>query len=303
MGLLDARNLEIAVIVDNFYDGLLPSASDVERYGLVQGGGIAPPLHAEHGLSYLISWDADRRHKILVDFGLSGTGVRDNVARMGLDLSDVEALCLSHGHFDHFLGLAELLPLLPRGIPFYAGNDVFRHRYLSLGGTRHDLGQLSRDLLGDFDVRLLREPAEILPGAIASGPIQRRTSFEKGSPSSFVATDEGLRPDDFPGEQALGFPTEDGLVVVSSCAHAGIVNTVLHLRDVSGVRHVRAAIGGFHLSGAPAEKIAATVSAMRDIGPDRLVPMHCTGPDAERLFHAEMPEATAVNAAGSRWHF
>ena len=303
MELAEVRDLEITVLVDNFYDGLLPAAADVERYGIVADGRIAPPLHAEHGLSYLISWVTDRRHQLLVDFGLSPRGVRENAERMGVDLTQVEALVLSHGHFDHYLGLGELLPLLPKGIPFYTGDDVFRHRYLSYAGTTHDLGELSRELLAGFDLRIVADPAEILPGALVSGQITRRTAFELGSPATLVEAGDDIRQDDFPGEQALGFRTRDGLVVVSSCAHAGIVNTVLHLQETSATDRVRAVIGGFHLSGAPEGKVAATVGAMREIAPERLVPMHCTGPQAERAFHAALPEATAVNAAGSRWHF
>lgn len=298
-----SRNVEIAVLMDNYSDGLLPSTPEVSRYGLVREGKLAPPLLAEHGLSYLVSWHSDQPHLILLDFGLSASGVRENLNRMGFKLDRVEALVLSHGHFDHYGGLAELLPLLPPGIPLYAGEDVFSHRYLKAGEQMADAGQLSKEVLAGMEIRLIKEPQEILPGALLSGEIPRRTEFEKGAPNLLIEEDGEVHPDDFSGEQAMAFRTEEGLVVISACAHAGIVNTVRHFQEVTGVREIRGVIGGFHLSGAPEGKIRATVEAVAELGANRLVPMHCTGVVAQRELAERLPEATGVNAVGSRWRF
>ncbi|MCY0886466.1 MAG: MBL fold metallo-hydrolase [Firmicutes bacterium] len=298
------RDLEITVVMDNLSDGLLASGPEVDRYGLTGGASLSVPLVSEHGLSYFISWTAEgERHHLLLDFGLSAGGTRHNLEQLGLDPGRVEALVLSHGHFDHFGGLAALRPLLPAGIPFYAGADVFRHRYLVAGGVRADVGALDPGLVEGFRVELLEAPREVLPGAWLSGPIARTTPFETGSPYLLVETPAGVVADTFPGEQALAFPTPEGLVVISSCAHAGIVNTVRHLQAVTGVERVAAVLGGFHLSGAPRERVEATVDALAVLEPARLVPMHCTGLQAWQRFAERLPEATAVNAVGSRWRF
>ena len=303
MELRISRNLEITVLMDNFSDGLLPSTPEVSRHGLVRDGRLSPPLIAEHGLSYLIAWEADRSHQILLDFGLSAAGVRQNLETLGLDLSGVEAVVLSHGHFDHYGGLAALAPLLPSGIPLYAGVDVFRHRYLKLGEQLADGGQLRKDSLGALAPRLVRQPQEILPGALLSGEIPRLTEFEKGAPNLLVEEDGEIQQDNFVGEQALGFRTGEGLVVISACAHAGIVNTVRHFQELTGEKRIRGVIGGFHLSGAPEGKIRATVAALAELDAKRLVPMHCTGVVAQRELAERMPEITGVNAVGSRWRF
>lgn len=298
-----SRNVEITVLMDNFSDGSLPMAPDVTRYRLVMDGKLAPPLMAEHGVSYLVTWESDRPHQILLDFGLSTHGVRQNLDGMGLKLDGVEALVLSHGHFDHYGGLAELVPLLPKGLPLYAGEDVFNHRYLKAGEQVADVGQLSKEVLAGMEIRLIREPREILPGALLSGEIPRRTEFEKGAPNFLVEEDGVVHSDNFVGEQALCFKTEQGLVVISPCAHAGIVNTIRHFQEVTGEREVRGVIGGFHLFAAPAEKIRATVEAVVELGAKTVVPMHCTGMVAQREMAERMPEATGVNAVGSRWRF
>lgn len=108
----------------------------------------------------------------------------------------------------------------------------------------------------------------------------------------------------FPGEQSLVFNVKGkGLVVVSSCAHAGIINTVRQAKKISGVEKLHAVIGGFHLTGAPPEKIQKTVADMKAINPDYIVPMHCTGWPAITTFQREMPQQFVLNMAGTRYIF
>ena len=113
-----------------------------------------------------------------------------------------------------------------------------------------------------------------------------------------------LEPDLFQGEQALVFNLkEKGLVVVSSCAHAGIINTIRHAQKITGVEHVHAVLGGFHLTGAEPALIEQTVADMKSIHPDYIAPMHCTGFEAITAFAREMPEEFILNTAGTRYVF
>jgi 7,8-dihydropterin-6-yl-methyl-4-(beta-D-ribofuranosyl)aminobenzene 5'-phosphate synthase len=129
-------------------------------------------------------------------------------------------------------------------------------------------------------------------------------TYEKGFSRLLVKRGETLEPDPFQGEQALVFNVRGkGLVVVSSCAHAGIINTTRHAQKIAGAEHVHAVLGGFHLSGAEPALIKQTVADMKRIAPDYIVPMHCTGFEAITAFAKEMPEQFILNTVGTRYVF
>ncbi len=315
-GLKSVHELRIMVLMDNYYDGLLPSTTYAHRRGLSsEGTGIAPlppPLRAEHGLSYYVEVARGReRHALLCDFGASPDGVARNLEALSLDLSGAEALVLSHGHFDHYLGLGQVvsrhLPATRRPLPLYLGKEAFARRFMvPPKGRTVDLGRLSPEEVANLglEVRQVDRPAEILPGVLVTGEIPRETPFEQGAPVLQIERDGQLVADRFPGELSLVFHVENrGLVVLSSCAHAGIVNTVRWARQLTGTGGVLAIIGGFHLSGAPAEKVARTVEALREFGPEVIVPMHCTGFQATTAIAEGFPGAFTLNSVGTEYRF
>jgi len=315
----EVKKLVVTVITDNYYDCLRwnlrpPDFKFVRR--CMSGPGSS--VHAEHGLSYFIETFVEgKSNACMFDYGLDFQGVSKNMELLKLDLNKLEALGLSHGHFDHWGSLVSILKYngtkIRKGIPLYVGEEVFAHRFGNMpaglyepSGMR-DLGQLKREdieNLGLVKIIEIREPTPMVPGAYLTGNIERVTEYEKGSPLGLIKRGDQMEQDLFIGEQALVFNVKGkGLVVLTSCAHAGIVNTVRHAQKMSGINKVHAVIGGFHLVGAPVPKIEKTIADIKAINPDYIVPMHCTGWEAITAFEREMPGQFIINTAGTRYNF
>jgi 7,8-dihydropterin-6-yl-methyl-4-(beta-D-ribofuranosyl)aminobenzene 5'-phosphate synthase len=307
--------LAVTVVTDNYYDKLRPDQKIARRARIGHG----TSMHSEHGLSYHIEvTTSGRTQAFMFDYGVEGEGVAKNMKLLKIDLGRLEAFALSHGHYDHWGSLIYLLKkhkaLIRKGAPLYVGEETFARRF-SRPPARpgdppkdaEDLGQLAREKierLGLVGIVEITSPTEVVPGAFLTGNIERVTAYEKGFARLLVKRGKALEPDSFPGEQALVFNVkEKGLVVVSSCAHAGIINTIRHAQKITGVEHVLAVLGGFHLTGAEPALIEQTLAEMKRIDPDYIVPMHCTGFEAITAFAREMPEQFILNTAGTRYVF
>ena len=167
-----------------------------------------------------------------------------------------------------------------------------------------DIGQLDKQAIQGSGVRLteVKKPIQIIPGCYSTGRIERVTDYETVPPSLLVERNGKIQPDDFRGEQALFFNIRGkGLVVLSGCAHAGIVNTIKQAQRVSGIKKVHAILGGFHLVNAKPEIIQKTVSDIKGIGPDFVAPAHCTGFEAIVAFSQAMPKEFILNTAGTQY--
>jgi 7,8-dihydropterin-6-yl-methyl-4-(beta-D-ribofuranosyl)aminobenzene 5'-phosphate synthase len=311
-------NLAVTVITDNYYDKLRPDQKIARRAKFPHGSS----MHGEHGLSYHVEASTSgRTHAFMFDYGVEGEAIVKNMKLLEIDLGSLEAFALSHGHYDHWGSLIFLLNrhrgLIKKGIPLYVGEEVFARRFArppakadrpgNNAEDAEDLGQLAREeieRLGLVQIVEITEPTEVVPGAFLTGNIERVTTYEKGFARLLIQRGDALEPDLFKGEQALTFNVkEKGLVVVSSCAHAGIINTVKHAQKVTGIEHVHAVLGGFHLTGAEPALIEQTVADMKRIAPDYIVPMHCTGFEAITAFAKEMPEQFVLNTVGTRYVF
>jgi 7,8-dihydropterin-6-yl-methyl-4-(beta-D-ribofuranosyl)aminobenzene 5'-phosphate synthase len=259
-------------------------------------------LMAEHGLAFHIEAGPQR---LLFDTGQSAL-LAHNAPRLGIDLSQLGALALSHGHYDHTGGLPALAELAPYAT-LHVHPAALAPRYAqNPDGTTRPVG------ISESSLAILRARApqvlyanartEVLPGFFLSGEIPRATDFEDvGGP--FVLDELAERPDLILDDQALFFDTRDGLVVLLGCAHAGVVNTLRHVRQLLPGRPIHAVLGGMHLLNASSERMTRTVEALRDLGVRKLGPAHCTGAvAAARLWH-EFPEACAACAVGSRFTF
>lgn len=315
----EIEKLVVTVITDNYYDCLRwnlnpPDYKFVKRHMIIPGAS----LHAEHGLAYYIETVVDgKTHSFMFDYGLDFQGVSKNMEILDLDVKKLEALGLSHGHFDHFENLISILRCnrtkIKKGIPLYVGEEAFGHRFVNLPVGLYDpsglnsLGQLNREeieTLGLVKIVEIKEPTPIVPGAYLTGNIERVTDYEKGSPILFIKKGDKMELDLFMGEQSLVFNLKGkGLVVLSSCAHAGIVNTVKHAQKMTGINKIHTVIGGYHLIGAPMPKIQKTIADIKAINPDYVVPMHCSGWEAISTFAKEMPKQFVINTAGTRYFF
>jgi 7,8-dihydropterin-6-yl-methyl-4-(beta-D-ribofuranosyl)aminobenzene 5'-phosphate synthase len=224
-----------------------------------------------------------------------------------------DAFGLSHGHFDHWGAFTELLAMnrtrIKKGTPLYVGEGAFERRYALLPGTtdRLDIGRLNKAAIeasGLVRVVEVKGPTEVMPGGYFSGNVERVTEYEKVPPGLFVKQGDAVVADSFPGEQAMAFNVRGkGLVVLSGCAHRGIVNTVRHVQKMAGIEKVYAVVGGFHLVNAKPEVIERTIADMLAINPAYVVPAHCTGFEASIAFSKAMPEQFILNTAGTTYTF
>lgn len=305
----EVEKLTVWVLTDNFYDSLRPDSEIAKRYRVLPGKSI----HAEHGLSYFIETVSNgKTTRCMFDYGLDPAGVMNNVALLGLDLGEASAFSLSHGHFDHWMASVAILKRYQSKIagetPFYVGEEAFAHRYSLRPGTTEamDIGQLKKEDIEALGLKVVevKEPTQIVPGAYSTGNIERVTPYEKPPPSLLIKRGEKPEPDDFRGEQALFFKVKGkGLVVLSGCAHAGIVNTVKHSQKIAETDQLHAVLGGFHLINAKQEIIDNTVADIKALKPDHVVPTHCTGFEAITTFAREMPEQFTLNTAGTQYTF
>jgi 7,8-dihydropterin-6-yl-methyl-4-(beta-D-ribofuranosyl)aminobenzene 5'-phosphate synthase len=301
--------VRIWILTDNYYDALRPDSEVAKRYRVTPG----ESMHAEHGLAYFVETVVDGQTSTCVfDFGLDPRGIVNNARLLKIDLGSANVFVLSHGHFDHWTGAIEVLRQntgsAARGKQSYVGEEAFLHRYSRRTGTDElmDIGQLDRQVIQESGVSVteVKTPTQIIPGCVCTGKIERVTAYERVPPSLLVQRDGKIQPDDFRGEQALFFNIRGkGLVVLSGCAHAGIVNTIKQCQRVSGVKKVHAVLGGFHLINAKPEIIQNTVADIKEIGPDFIAPAHCTGFEAIVAFSQAMPEEFILNTAGTRYTF
>ena len=300
----------ITIITDNYYDALRPDARVTKRFRTQPGKW----MHAEHGLSYFIETASNGKTSgFMFDYGLDAQGVKRNMDVLGIDVGKAEGFGLSHGHFDHWGAFTGMLAMnrarIKKGTPLYLGEGAFERRYSLVPGTTEklDIGQLSRaDIEASGLVRIVevKSPTEVMPGGYFSGNVERVTEYEKLPPVLLVKRGDAVVADSFPGEQAMAFNVKGkGLVVVSGCAHRGIVNTVKHIQKMAGIEKVYAVVGGFHLVNAKPEVIEKTIADLKAINPEFIVPAHCSGFEATVAFSKAMPEQFILNTAGTRYTF
>jgi 7,8-dihydropterin-6-yl-methyl-4-(beta-D-ribofuranosyl)aminobenzene 5'-phosphate synthase len=310
--------LTVTTLVDNSYDALLVDDGPARRKGSLaappvpadqfDGGVTYPGLVAEHGFSALVTVRrGDRTHTVLYDTGISPDGLADNIERLGLDVGAIEAVVLSHGHFDHaggFLGLSRFRGR--SGLPITVHPLVWsRRRIVFPGKPVFELPTLRRSSLEaeGFDVVERRQPSVIIGGSVlVTGEVDRTTDFEIGMPYHEANRDGRWEPDPLIlDDQALVVHVRDvGLAVLTGCGHAGVVNIARHAMRLTGVDRLHGLVGGFHLSGPGFEPvIGPTVEALLALAPGLVVPGHCSGWKAQHKIAAALPESFLPNAVGT----
>ena len=309
--------LLVTTLVDNVYDALLAGDERTRRVPIdvattaapaFDGGRTAVGLVAEHGFAALVTVRrGGTTTTLLFDTGLSPDGMLTNADRLGVDLSTVQGVVLSHGHFDHAGGLVGLGRRfggrrLPMVVHPYA---LTRRRQAVPGREPWELPTLSpRALNGEgFTVVERREPSLLVDGCVLlTGEVDRTTDFETGMQPTHQALRDGeWVPDQLVhDDQAVVVNVRDkGLVILTGCGHAGIVNIVRYAKRLTGVDRVHAVLGGLHLRGGAV--VEQTIKALAAEAPGVVVPAHCTSFMAQHAMLAAMPDAFKPNAVGSRF--
>ncbi|MCW4037449.1 MAG: MBL fold metallo-hydrolase [Candidatus Bathyarchaeota archaeon] len=248
---------------------------------------LQPELQAKHGLSIYIEAKV-RREKIIVlmDTGPSPEIILHNADAMDVDLKKVQVILLSHGHYDHTGGVIGALTRVREPIPVLAHPKTFDPKFAYRPHIRHIGSPVSRSEIQAAGgiVLTATNPVNIGPGVMSSGEIERSMAFEdiKGF---WRVNEERFVRDLMSDDQALIINLGgQGLVIVAGCAHAGIINTIKHAQQVTGVSRVHAVLGGFNLRNASTDRVAATIQELRKIDPSIMGPCHCTGSKAIRRF-------------------
>jgi len=297
----EAAGVAITILVDNYSNAILKGRGGVERMDQHE----EVPL-AEHGFSALIELEG-REGAILVDAGYTPQALLHNLEAMKIDPRRIDQVVVSHGHADHAAAMVPMLRALGGETPVWVAPGAFRERWtVAKDGQRIGPRRMPR---GEWEaagarVQVAEGPTMLADGCWLTGPVPRRTDFEKGVPSACFRQGDDLVHDEVPDDQSVVVNvTGQGLVVLSGCSHAGIVNILRYAREITGVDRLRAVLGGFHLTGAPGGLIERTVEEVKAMEPELVSPMHCTGFEATALFAGEMPGAFVLNSVGTRYRF
>ncbi len=302
--------VEVLTLMDNYSDVLLENTEIATRLPEPKGEEIpTDTLLAEHGLSLLVTVHrGEEKHTLLFDTGHTQVGVLHNMEILEVNPDEVETIVLSHAHMDHTGCLYPLLEQMNRPMTLAVHPDAFlfpRFKELKDGKRLRFPRTLIKDELINKKVDILetKAPTPVLSDMVMiTGGVERQTAFEKGLPNALIERDGKMEEDPIADDQSLAIHLkEKGLVVVSGCSHAGIINTVLQAKELTGVQKVHGILGGFHLIEPKAESLLeSTLEELVKMKPEVLVPMHCTGWKGIHRISEEFADAFTLNSVGTK---
>jgi 7,8-dihydropterin-6-yl-methyl-4-(beta-D-ribofuranosyl)aminobenzene 5'-phosphate synthase len=331
----EVDRVAVRVVVDSYQFAVAPSRKvsdvEIEHFGWGIGGGKPPgkTLISEFGLSmHVESRRGAETRNVLMDFGFTPDALVNNADLLGIDPAALDALVLSHGHYDHFGGLAGFLKQnngkLKAKLPIYiGGEEAFCSREWTAPPVRGDFGALDRKALEGANVAVTyaEGPALVADHGFTTGHIGQ-VSFEKLlSPSTMkIGVDHGIGcyadklpedertkaviPDQFQHEIATAFNLKGrGLIILTSCSHRGVINAIKQAQAASGSSKVHAVIGGFHLAPYKEDYVRDTITALKSMDIDYVIPLHCTGEPFYEMAKAEMPNKLLRSYTGTRFVF
>jgi 7,8-dihydropterin-6-yl-methyl-4-(beta-D-ribofuranosyl)aminobenzene 5'-phosphate synthase len=252
------------------------------------------PLSGQHGISMLLTAEtADTEKNILVDVAQDPVALLENFKKLSISPACIDAVVLTHCHFDHTAGLSEILKEIGKeDVPVVAHPDLFRLNFVTEPFLRHvgvTTGDDRKHLTAAGGLLFLtKEPLQIMPGLMTTGEVQRRTDFEDTGMDLQTIEDGKIIQDHMMDDISLVAHIEKkGLVVVTGCCHAGIVNVLGQARKIAGIEKISGLIGGLHLIEASEDRIHKTISHLRTMAPDWIYAGHCTGFKAQVALYNE----------------
>ena len=308
------KTAKITFLVENKSDMLINTTPIASYF-------TEKPLLAEPGLSILIELN-DSGEYILFDGGASNIVLKENAKRMNIDLKKIKKIVLSHGHFDHTGSLSEVIRILSDDMNFntlpnsekkvisvYTHPEAFRERWM-IWDSGKKYGPLITpkkewEILGG-NIIMSDKPQMIDNGCYTTGYIPRKSfeSFTSKKIKNVFRNGKKLVLDDIADEQGLIINVENkGIIVISGCAHAGILNTIRASKTITGINKVLAVIGGFHLALASNEYINNVINEFVKINPKYIIPTHCTGFEAMKKFSDIMNDSFLLGVVGSSFKF
>ena len=251
-----------------------------------------PELQAKHGLSFFITAtiDDDKKLTILMDAGPSPEALLHNAEVLGINLEDADVVVLSHGHYDHTGGLICALKQMKKQVPVVGHPMIFDPKLKIAPHLKHigaPFRQCDIEAAGGVPI-LSKSPVTVSEGIVTTGEVPRKTNFESVK-GFWTISDKKFAQDIMIDDQALVIDVEcKGLVVVSGCAHSGIINTINYAKKITGNSRVYGVLGGFHLMAAANKKIEATVDELKKLDIEFVGPSHCTGKKAIKKMKEEL---------------
>ena len=311
----------VTTLMDNVTDIFMPDQGPARRVApgrgpwrrsaVMEGAQVPEALVAEHGFSVLVTVTrAGREHRFLFDAGTSPDGVAENMRRLDIDPGSIEAIVCSHGHFDHTTGIDGLIRAVGRAnLPVLIHPHFWRRRRVVLPGREPiEIPSTSRRALAEagFDVIEEQQPSFLFDRSVLiTGEVPRTTGYEPGFPPQQAWIGGDWEPDPLVlDDQALIVNvTGRGLVVITGCGHAGVINIARYAQRLTGGQPLYALLGGFHLNGPLFEPLIPRVlDELAAMNPGVLVPAHCTGWRAQHAMAARLPHAFVPNTVGTSFH-
>ena len=314
MILKEVERVEVTCLVDNNIDVVLPN-TEVARRPVLARNWYEEPLIAEHGFCAALTLHIEEgvKHRVLLDSGLDALAASHNADVLSFDLSNCESLISSHGHIDHAGGLLNLRKKMNtvQRIPLVLHEDAFRNRLVKFqDGRAVNLPAPDRSLLTNAGYEIIEKHSPSLrieDRVLITGEIPRINNFEKGFPNHYSEIEEGKMEADplIKDDQAIILTVKDkGLVVITGCGHAGIINTLNYAKELTGEDRIFSVLGGMHLSGGLFEPIIPrTMHELEKLKPRFVVPCHCSGLKAMTEIARKMPLAFIQNSVGTNYVF
>ena len=313
MTLKEVEMAEITCLVDNSIDVVLPN-TQVARRPLMSMNWYEQPIVAEHGFCAALTLHiGGAKHRLLLDSGLDSMAASHNADMLRFDLSNCDLLISSHGHIDHAGGLLSLRNKMNKvqRARIVLHEDAFRNRLVKFqDGRTINLPAPQRSLLTNAGYEIIENHSPSLwidDRVLVTGEIPRTNSFEKGFPNHYSEIDEGKMEADplIKDDQAIILTVKNkGLVIITGCGHAGIINTINYAKELAGEDRIYCLLGGMHLSGGLFESIIGrTVEELERLKPKFIVPCHCSGLKAMTEISRKLPDAFIQNSVGTNYIF